>query len=249
MSDFMQAINRITVVSNEIAAIAWQLSGRPAPTATGTAPTLIGPLPGPMAQDRARFTAIPSAPASLPAAPASAGPAPMLPAQATPGLVQLLSGWASQLAAFVKQVFASFATPAGGASPATLPSPVGSTASAPPSAPATASVDAREMLFAKIPTGKATVYGFVGVTVSRQDDRILVSAGSFGSAAVIKHQGEFYYQENDKPPVRVQGVTSQTSPSGDMRFGITLDSGKRVEAEILADGRTLRFDKYTLTLR
>ena len=247
MSDFMQAINRITVVSNEIAAIAWQLSGRPAPTATGTAPTLIGPLPGPMAQDRARFTAIPSAPASLPTAPASATPAPMAPAQATPGLVQVLSGWASQLAAFVKQVFASFATPAGGASPATGPSPASAPVTAPP-APA-ATVDAREMLFAKIPTGKATVYGFVGVTVSRQDDRILVSAGSFGSAAVIKHQGEFYYQENDKPPVRVQGVTSHTSPSGDMRFGITLDSGKRVEAGILADSRTLRFDKYTLTLR
>lgn len=239
MSDFMQTINRITVVSNEIAAIAWQLSGRPAPS--GTIPSPIGPLPGPMAQDRAQFTA--SAPAPLPVAPASAPPAP-----AASGLVQILSGWASQLAAFFKEIFGSLATPTGTGNPSPAAAPA---VSAPPAAPAlpAQAVDARDQLFAMIPTGRATVYGFVGVTVSRQDDRILVSAGSFGSAAVIKHQGEFYYQENDKPPVRVQGVTSHASPSGDMRFAITLDSGKRVEAEILADGRTLRFDKYTLTLR
>ena len=251
MSDFLQTINRITTVTHEIAAIAGQLSGRPVPSAPGTVPMLIGPLPGAMPPDRMQLTAAPSAPAPMPVAPAPAS---------TP-FMQVLSGWASQIAAFFKQLFASVAPPAGDGSPVPAnpstpappggaaapsgPSPAGNTVSASP----TAAADAREKLFAMIPTGKATVYGFVGVTVSRQADRILVSAGSFGSAAVIKHQGEFFYQENNKQPVRVQGVTSSTTPSGDMRFAITLDSGKRVEAEILADGRTLRFDKYTLTLR
>ena len=233
MSDFMQTINRITTVANEIAAIAGQFSGQPVPTAPGASQTTIGPLPGSMAQDRVQLSTWPTTttPAPKPASPT--------PAPAPGSFMQVLSGWMSRIASFFKQLFSGAATST---------SSVG-TPTSPVSTRPVAMADAREQLFAMMPTGQATVYGFVGVSVSRQADRILVSAGSFGSAAVIKQQGEFFYQENNKQPVRVNGVSSTVSPSGDMRFAITLDSGKKVEAEILADGRTLRFDKYTLTLR
>lgn len=224
MSDFLRVMNQISTVANEVANIANQIAGRSVPP-QGQPPY---PMPASMPQDTYQWSPVVYAPvASAPP------PAPVTPAPAG-GFMQVLSSLFSQIAAFFKRLFTTPTAPA-------------------PAAPApTARVamqDAREQLFAMMPTGRATVMGFVSVTVSRHPDRLVISAGSFGSAAVIRQGGEYFFQENNKQPVRVQGVSSSLNARGDMRFDITLESGKRVSAEILADGRTLRYDDRTLTLR
>lgn len=231
MSDFLQSLNRITTVANELAVIAGQFSGRPVPAQAGM-PQGQYQAPVAMAPDRTAWsqpaTALPPMPRPRP----EQAPQPV-------GLMEVLSGWASSLVSFVKRLFASGAT---------APAPAAAGAFTPSARPV-AMADARAQLFDMMPTGQATVYGFVGVTVSRQADRIVVSAGSFGQGSVIRQNGEFYYQDRDNQPVRVSAVSSTVNERGDMRFAIMLESGKRIEAEILADGRTLTFDKYTLTLR
>lgn len=231
MSDFLRVMNQISTVANEVANIANQIAGRPVPPqGQPTYPQSTYPMPASMPQDTYQWSpvAYPSAPPPAPVAPAPSG-----------GFMQVLSSLFSQIAAFFKRLFANPAAPAPAAPAPAAPAPTARVAMA----------DAREQLFAMMPTGRATVMGFVSVTVSRHPDRLVISAGSFGSAAVIKQGGEYYFQENDKQPIRVQGVSSSLNAQGDMRFTIALENGKRVEAEILADGRTLRYDDRTLTLR
>lgn len=220
MSDFLQVVNRITVVANEVARIADQFSGRP--TLPGAPAPSTVTLPGAMAQDRVQWTMPAPVPQPVPQSPPSQG------------LMGVLSTLGAQISDFFKRLFSGASTV--------------STSEATP-AGLTPTVDAREQLFRMIPTGRATVFGFVSVNVSRAADRVTIDAGSFGRAVIAKQQGEYYFQQDNKPPVRVKGVTSSSNGAGGLRFDITLDSGKQHSMEILADGRTLRYEKHQLQLR
>lgn len=107
--------------------------------------------------------------------------------------------------------------------------------------------DAREQLFAMFPTGRAFV-AIVPVEARREGDTIVASATGFGKATITRKNGDLYYSVNGDAPARVSQVTSNRSANGDTRFDITLDEGRQVSAEILADGRTVRYGSYSVTL-
>lgn len=231
MSDFMQVLNQVSMVAGQVATVVGQVTGR-TPTITPGAPQPpYYPQPGPMAQDRVQWspTAYPTqtAPAQTPAQTA--------PAPAPGGFMQVLSTLFSKIASFFKNLL--------GGNPGSAP------ISNPPVTSPVPMADAREQLFSMMPSGQGSVLGFVPVTVSRYADRIVASAGSFGQAAIVKSQGEFFLYENNKQPVRVSSVVSNRTATGDMHFDITLENGKQVGADILADGRTIRYKNYTLTLQ
>lgn len=239
MSDFMQVINQVGTIAGQVANVVGQVTGRTPsinPGATppyyqqpGTAASYY-PQPGPMAQDRVQWS-----PGAYPAPTAPAQP----PAQTAPapgGFMQVMSALFSKIASFFRQLF-------GGAGSAPVgTAPVGTV-------PAVPMADAREQLFSMFPSGQGTVLGFVPVGVTRYADRIVASAGSFGQAAIVKYQGDYLFYENSKPPVKVSNVVSSRTATGDMHFDVTLENGKRIGADILADGHTIRYDRYTLTLR
>jgi hypothetical protein len=108
--------------------------------------------------------------------------------------------------------------------------------------------DARQQLFEMFPTGRGTVLGFVGVQVWRQNNAIYGQASGFGGASVFVWNGDLYYQQQGKQPNRVAGALSTRDGFGRTHFQLTLDSGKTVEASIEADGRTIRYGKYSITL-
>ncbi|GEM_PF-2794516 len=226
MSDFLQVLNQISAVAGQVATIANQISGRPTPIAPGTPLPISSPQPGPMAQDRVQLSSSAYSAPNVPVQAAAPGTTP-----ASAGLMQVFSSLFSRISSFFKKLFAGSTT--GATTETTRRVPM---------------ADAREQLFAMMPVGQTTLFGFVPVTVSRQADRVVISAGSFGSAAIIKKQGEFHFQENDKPSVRMSSVASTLTAAGDMRFDIALENGDKVTADILADGRTLRYKNQTLTL-
>lgn len=223
MSGFLQVVNRIASVASEVSRIADQVSGRPALPGSPAPATSSGA----MAQDRMQW-----------ASPAPVAP-PQPPSSPSQGLMGILSTLGARISDFFKRLF-------GGAS--TLPASGSAPVAPPPSAGLAPMADAREQLFRMIPTGRATVFGLVSVNVSREADRVRIDAGSFGQAVISKQQGEFYFQQDNKPPIRVKGVASSSNGAGGLRFDITLDSGKQHSMELLADGRTLRYEKYQLQL-
>ncbi len=238
MSDFMQVVNQIGTIAGQVATVVGQVTGRSPGINPGAPLPPSYPQPGPMAQDRVQWSpgAVPAYPTypTQPTAPVQTLPAPVPTTPAPGGFMQVMSAFFSKIANFFKQLF-------GGAQPG---APVGAP---PPTAPVPMA-DAREQLFQMFPTGQGTVLGFVPVTVSKYADRIVASAGSFGSAAIVKYQGDYLLYEGNKQPVKVSSVVSSRSATGDMHFDITLENGKKVGADILADGRTIRYDRYTLTL-
>lgn len=125
--------------------------------------------------------------------------------------------------------------------------------SAPVAQPATAAwpavnPDAREQLFAQFPTGHGTVLGFVPVEARREPDRLVLEASGFGGATFSRQNGTYVFAQDGKAPVRISQVTSQRAPSGDTRFSIGLESGKTIELDLLANGRSLRYDNRVVTL-
>lgn len=228
MSDFMQVLNQVSMVAGQVATVVGQVTGRTPTINPGMPQPPVYPQPGPMVPDRTQW--------SPGVVPAQNGPV-LQPAQAAPapgGFMQVLSSLFSRIASFFKQIFGGTPNAPVGSPPTTMPAPL---------------TDAREQLFTMMPTGQGTVLGLVPVTVSRYADRIVASAGSFGNAAIVKYQGEYLFYENNKQPVRVSNVASSRTATGDMHFDITLESGKRIGADIMADGRTIRYENYTLTLR
>lgn len=228
MSDFMQVLNQVSMVAGQVATVVGQVTGRTPTLNPGMPQPPVYQQPGPMAQDRVQW--------SPGTAPAQNAPV-LQPAQTSPapgGFMQVLSSLFSRIASFFKQIF-------GGA-------PDGAPVSNPPVTMPAPMADAREQLFSMMPTGQGTVLGLVPVTVSRYADRIVASAGSFGNAAIVKHQGDYLFYENDKQPVRVSNVVSSRTATGDMHFDISLENGKRIGADLMADGRTIRYQNYTLTL-
>lgn len=230
MSDFMQVLNQVGTIAGQVANVVGQVTGRtPSINPGATQPTY--PQPGPMAQDRVTLS-----PGAMPTQSAPVLPAQTTPPPATGGFMQVLSTLFSKIASFFKQLFGGNSSPA----PIATPSPT---------TPAVGMADAREQLFSMMPTGQGTVLGIVPVSVTRYADRIIASAGSFGQAAILKYQGDYLFYENNKQPVKVSGVVSNRTASGDMHFDISLENGKQIGADILADGHTIRYDKYTLSLR
>lgn len=239
MSDFMQVLNQVGTIAGQVATVVGQVTGQTPTINPGAPMPPYYPQPGPMAQDRIQWSpgAYPGMAGSYPAQ-----NAPVLPVQTPPpapgGFMQVMSALFSKIASFFKQLF-------GGGGQA----PVGTVPVGTAPVPAVPMADAREQLFSMFPTGQGTVLGFVPVSVTRYADRLIASAGSFGQAAIVKYQGEYLFYENNKQPVKVASAVSSRTPSGDMHFDLTLENGKKVGADILADGRTIRYDRYTLSLR
>lgn len=108
--------------------------------------------------------------------------------------------------------------------------------------------DAREQLFAQFPTGNGVALGMFPVQVYRNGEAIVASAPGVGQGAIVRYQGNLFVHEGSKPPVRVAQATSQRAPNGDTRFDLVLETGKAVSAELLADGRTIRYRGYSITI-
>lgn len=107
--------------------------------------------------------------------------------------------------------------------------------------------DARAQLWAMFPTGRGNALGVVPFTVTRNQDAIVMDAG-FSKAAIAKYQGEYFFYNKDDAPVRIAQVTSQRAANGSTQFNLALENGKQVNAAISADGHSLSFDSYTVTL-
>lgn len=239
MSDFDKIVGQVSTVATQVASVIGQFTGHPPQGYGMPAPTYAMP------QDRTTWSpqAMPAYGPVLPNQPVTPNPvgAPGT-APAPGGFMAVLSSFFSKIVSFFKGLFGGNQATAAGTTATTL------TGISPASFPA-ASTDAREQLFQMIPIGQGTVLGFVPVAAARYADRILVNAGSFGKAAVLKSQGEYYYYQNDDKPLRIAGVTSSRNAAGDTHFDLALENGKMVGADILADGHTLRYQNYTLTLR
>lgn len=162
------------------------------------------------------------------------GPAPTAP-PATGFMAVLTSAWQG-IVDFFKKLFGGGTQNAPGA-----PFPGGS------SYPSVNN-DARAQAFQMFPTGNGVALGFVPVNAQRHGNSIVVSASGFGGAKVWWQGDQMYFQEGSKQASRIDRMTSARQQNGDTRFDLTLDGGKTVSADILADGRTLRYQGYSITL-
>jgi hypothetical protein len=166
-------------------------------------------------------------------------PAPVQPAPQAGGAMGALSAIWQSIVDFFRRLFRGvtsdapaapgFAAPTQGAYPAV-------------------NQDARAQAFQMFPTGSGLALGFVPVSSQRMGNQIVVSATGFGQARVYWEGDQLYFQQNSDRPRRVERMTSTRQPSGDTRFDVALEGGKSVSSEILADGRSLRYQGYNVTL-
>lgn len=97
----------------------------------------------------------------------------------------------------------------------------------------------QDLLFRMMPTGTATVMGFVTVKVQRAANRIRIQAGSLADVVIQKSGNRYAFIENGAAPVEIQDVKTRRTATG-THFDVVLASGKRVGMEISADRRSLR---------
>ncbi len=164
-------------------------------------------------------------------------PVPVQPAPQAGGAMNTLSAIWQSIVDFFRRLFRGVTSSAPGVS-----------APVPGTAYPAVNQDARAQAFQMFPTGSGLALGFVPVSSQRQGNQIVVSATGFGQARVYWAGDQLYFQQNSEQPRRVERMTSTRQPGGDTRFDVALEGGKSVTSEILADGRTLRYQGYTITL-
>ncbi|MBO9541628.1 hypothetical protein J7643_13655 [bacterium] len=218
MSDYVQILQQVSQFAYGVSEIARQIKGEPPAQPQQPVPTMQG--------DRAQWSQPYQPPASAPVAPLQA------PAQGM-GVMSTLRAMGSRLMDFLRRLFSP-----GASAPAAQP-----TTSWPAVNP-----DAREQLFAQFPTGRGTVLGFVSVEARREPDRLVLEASGFGGATFSRQNGTYVFAQDGKAPIRISQVTSERAPSGDTRFSISLESGKTIALDLLANGRSLRYDNRVVTL-
>ncbi len=194
------------------------------PYGAPTAPAY--PIPGPMPTDRMQWSA--------PAVPVQ----PTLPGQPAPsGFMGALTAIWTGIVDFFKRLFGGAPSPG-----ATLPGVTQPGQTWPAYNP-----DARAQAFQMFPTGNGLALGFVPVNVQK-NSQMIVASGMGNQFKVYWQAGQLYFQENSKNPQQVNRMTSQRQSDGSTTFALTMDNGKTQSADMLADGRTLRYQGYQVTL-
>lgn len=212
----------------------------PAPYGVPTAPAypVPGPVPAPMPGDRMQWSA--------PAAPAYSRPGqPAQPVQPAPGgFMGALSAIWNGIVDFFKRLFGGGAPPAaapGYPQPGVAPQP-GYAGAWPAYNP-----DARAQAFQMFPSGNGLALGFVPVNVQK-NAQMIVASGMGRQFKVYWQGNQLLFQDNNKAPQEVRNMTSQRQPDGTTTFSLTMADGKSQSADILPDGRTLRYQGYQVTL-
>lgn len=239
MSDFDKIVGQVSTVAAQVAQVINVFKGPQAPM-PGQYP---GQVPGQvpvyqMPRDQATWNPGVVPMTQAPVAYQQPVPLPVgqpgQPAQG--GFMQALSSFFSKIANWFKGLFgAKTATTAGTLPVSTLPGQVPQN-------------DARALLFQMFPAGTGKALGLWPVTVAKYQDRILVDVPGLMKAAILNYQGQYFFYDNDKAPVRVANVQATRGMQGETNFAIALENGKTVNAAILADGRTIRYENYQLTM-
>ncbi|MBM3267574.1 MAG: hypothetical protein FJZ01_07995 [Candidatus Sericytochromatia bacterium] len=228
MGDSADVLNKISLAANAFA----QALGRATAPPGGPQPYGAQPyyapqaIPGaPVARDNVAWGTL------------APPPAPAAPAPQTGGVMNTLSAIWQSILDFFRRLFRSVTT----GNPAAAPAMPGT-------AYPSVNQDARAQAFQMFPTGSGLALGFVPVSSQRYGNQIVVSATGFGQARVYWEGNQLFFQQNSSRPQRVDRMTSTRLPSGDARFDIFLEGGKTVSSDLLADGRSIRYQGYTVTL-
>lgn len=103
-------------------------------------------------------------------------------------------------------------------------------------------------LWKLFPTGQGRMMYVWPVAISKTSSRILLETPGILKAEIRVEQGGMVtYRENALPPQRVTGVTA-TKVGSENRFAIRMESGQVYQATVLADGHTLRYQTYQLSV-
>lgn len=159
---------------------------------------------------------------------------------------QSLSGLWKRIITFLRTLFGLNLPPSPSPvpNPLPLPQPLPSPSTRwPPYNP-----DARSQLFAMFPTGKGKVLGYVSVMVWREHSAIRAEAPGYGAVSLFWQGEALFFQKNNRPAERVDSAISTRYADGLTHFEVTLESGRRVTADLFPDGRTIRYKGRMITL-